>query len=778
MSVITCGVGAWLSKGVNVARMGLNGIIKKVGIKLLEAGVTALTGFAIDKVMDAAVQQIVSKFTELYAKYMQPSFASIQQKLKELYNKTSNKQAVISFMDKLANDFFSGQVIADKIVQYSSQLFSAFASAVGNAVKQRIKHMAGFTAMKAFSEMLTTILKTTKFATSIIRACTEMSQFVSSASYQVDLSLSDVVRNVNSNTTEIKDSKFIDDKTKEWDRMIRDRMTSYIHDGILKPQVKHTINNYLQKTGRYLKEIMFKKDYLHDAKREETLLEAREKNMHKLASKDPIFGGKYDTRTATQVLADEKAVESCDPADNSICSNTDGYTVKEIKEKLRGVIFYRVGDGKDQRIIFLPPKKFDSAISDNLTTEYYNANPELKLTDGFDSVTIQNNDGTAHRAPRLPDGTMVDIPSLSSGGRFCDEQVRLFNLKLRELGGIFGPYTQEHIAKAKEYAQDPVPVYQLRQKILNFAPRITRDYKFTLGRSIDLQVGVKGDPKQNLECLEKGYEIRRLGADHALELAEDLRKNWSHEDDIELTNDKKSAIARIYETKKSRDIENAFKLFEGENMPTFKDSEGNSHHVSMHHIISDEYIRSEIVKLTPRDIKKYYDSLDTVCKARIYSIAKDAYSTPTHATLCMLCFDPYNVRIGPKERNDDESTKQSPIDIKLIPSDKRDQVKQLVDNKTLKITDKLIDFRRIFGSEIKQPIYKKEIVVTKDNKEVDKWVVSDFINWDINEQLSGGRVYAAEYYNPIDGSFSEQDNFKRRSWREDVGNEMRIKHVP
>jgi len=86
--------------------------------------------------------------------------------------------------------------------------------------------------------------------------------------------------------------------------------------------------------------------------------------------------------------------------------------------------------------------------------------------------------------------------------------------------------------------------------------------------------------------------------------------------------------------------------------------------------------------------------------------------------------------------------------------------------KPLKITDKLIEVRRIFRSE--QPIYKKEIVVTKNNKEVDKWVVSDFIDWDINKQLSSGRVYTAEFYNPIDGSFFKQDNFKRRSWREDV----------
>jgi tetratricopeptide (TPR) repeat protein len=761
LSVLSCGVGAWCNKGVSIARAGFKAVIKKVGKKILEAGVHALVGIGLDKAMDLVVRQIVESVVEQYVKHVQPGFASIVANLGILYDRCESRQAVVNFMNKICEDFFDVKSIGDKVQQYCSQVVSAIATGLGNALKQRKTNMAGFSALQAFVKAMSVAIKVSNIAVNVIRACSEMALFVLRAGNKIDLELQKVGSNAESiretRTGVTSNKAFIKEAVDGWSKLIKESMTNYVHNGILKPSVRQVVNGWLKNVGNKMKDAVFPKDFMVDTARQKYLDEAREKNADKLAKTDKLFGSQNKQRTASQMLP-QSGVKTIFPADNALCSNMDGYTVGEIKANLGAGVFYEIQEGGTTRIVFVAPSLFKSAIGDKVAQAYHSSFPGYSLQEGVDCFTRRNSDGTAHRVAKLPDGTLVDIPPLSTGGDFCDEQVRLFNAKLRQIGGPEAVYTQENIDAALVYAQDRREVYGLRQKVLNAAPDIVRNQ---LGDNIGFAIGVSKLPPIASK-IDHERQFKTENNERSLRQALD---GWVDPDphaSQEIKDARKNTI-EVMMGRGAREIYNMCAADQGEKLPEMDRALAQQAGVlntpaaslALHHIVQEKFIRESLSKLTRADLQTYYDNLDPSSQARIHYVV-NAYNVPyQQALLTNICYDPANVRLGPNAciRSDDPQQRGGAggeVDAALLRpgSGNRQRVLDMVQSGQ-PITKILTTMRKSMASS--QPIFKLD-------PRTNKFYVDGYKGVSPSDYQPGGKVYTFKGFNPTTGKFSHDLN--------------------
>jgi hypothetical protein len=350
MSIVTCGVGAACSFGVQVAETGMKTVLRKVGKKIVEAVSTAISGFAIDKIIDAFFAGVMQVLEKQFGDVLSGTLHNLQEKLNELLQKTQNSAAVQQFMQRLEEDYFSDQQVAEKAQRYFHHAIGAIAQGLGNAAKIRKLHGAAFAGVANAAKVLQQGLRACKHIENFTKAITEINRFLSHAIDRVDLEISKAA--LGSNPAE-GNNAFIAPAVAEWERRLKEKILSYVKDGMLKSEAKLAVNKFLQKIGHQMNQKMFDPAFMRNNKHIESLEKVRTTNLDRLASKDAMFKTNR-SKTPHEIISTDPTMRAVNPPDDSLCANTDGHTVGDIKTMIPGVVFFEIGEGTKKRMVFLP----------------------------------------------------------------------------------------------------------------------------------------------------------------------------------------------------------------------------------------------------------------------------------------------------------------------------------------------------------------------------------------------------------------------------------------
>lgn len=494
-SILTCGLTSHLTKGVEIAAMTAKTIVQKTALKTIEELTSLGTSKAVDYVMDSISHSVVSFIREKARETFASPLASLTEALTTLYQQIGRKQDVINLMRTIEEQYIRSQKLISSASQYFHSGLNVISKALGKAAKIRYDNGAAFMKYKKALKLIQSIATLTKLLEAVYRSMTEISSFLQSAVKEVR----DKVEAVSNRTitTTTTDTAFITHQVGKWEVLVRDRIVSYYNDGLLKPEIKRGINSLMAKLGRNLRDEIIPQSWMEDKIYEKNLLRARTSNTSKLAFKDSAFsrpgGGQ---KTIADLLNDSKdTLVAVQPSDEDICANTDGYTVKELRQRLPGVMFYEVNG----RLVFLPPVLFQGTQSLAAQEKHYMdlicpVDSPYALNDNNSFLDVDADRGTGHRMPRGPDGKPVFIPLLDIDGDYCEEQTRAYVYKMHRSQQKYPKQSMlEHHNRAVAYAQKPHKIIKMRAALLCNLPDHYRGSTYLQERMAsvrDIKVGV------------------------------------------------------------------------------------------------------------------------------------------------------------------------------------------------------------------------------------------------------------------------------------------------
>jgi hypothetical protein len=466
-SILTCGVGSAITSraGVQIAKAGLKTVVKKVAKKILEAVATALSGLAIDALLDEFFNAIVHAMVK-EVDILRAPFQGLEEKLKALYIKTGNGQIVSDFMRNLSASYFDAVKMGELVSRYMHQVLGAIATGIGNAAKV-IKHQGGkFKAVAQAAEAFQKMLKVTKYIECIVRALGEMVDFIISIGSKIELKTREAAsRNDGKQPHSEANLAFIHSEVEGWKDIMQKRAVDQLKDGILKPEIKNSVNDYLRRMGRSVKEGIGLAGRLEDKKYKANLLQVRTRNLSVLASSDRMFF-KRDLQCPADIVGKNELDNAIDLPDDQLLENADGHTVGSIKNMIPGVVFYKTTDG---RLIILPPDMNNQPISKIAIDALYEQNGRYSLSEEQYKLKKSDVEGEADHSIPVVNGEEIHLVPING---LCDEQTRLFWDKLNRLEHKYGDSMtkSDKIAKAKSYAEKSHKVLKLRYDVLTNLP--------------------------------------------------------------------------------------------------------------------------------------------------------------------------------------------------------------------------------------------------------------------------------------------------------------------
>ena len=351
ISMLTCGIAAGINAGVKVATGGIKAAMKIVIEKVSETILTTIAMAGIDKILDTIFDAVVNTMVGQAKGKMSIAFGGLQSKLETLYQKTCSQSGVRRVMDKIRDQYFNGPTVFEQVERRCHQVVGMIATTISNAVAVRKNHGAGFKALAAVGETIQKALKVTKYASSIAKACTEMQRFAMHAEQIVNEANRNAVKS-NANA-EAESDAFIGKEVSQWEQMVVHKMISYLRNGILKPEIQKSLNTYLSQVSKEMLSGLTSKLSEKDGY-EASLRQARVHNLCELMQPDALFVGK-DIKSVMDTLQDKPgALNEIKPNDEAMVSNTEGYSVKDIREMFTDAQFFE----HKGRLLFVPSEVY------------------------------------------------------------------------------------------------------------------------------------------------------------------------------------------------------------------------------------------------------------------------------------------------------------------------------------------------------------------------------------------------------------------------------------
>ncbi len=361
-SLLTCGVGAYLNRGVQMSSAGAKKVIGKVFTKIAEAAGNALVGIGISKGMDMAFDQLRKIIFQKIEESATKSMSRLRAKLTTLSNSIGQDPSRLgSVLDEIENVYFDDQKLEAEITKHTKGVANAIAAGIGKAAKNARKHTGAFKSLSTAAQVASRSIDTAFVLKEVIMSLTQIEAFVSKAEAVVDtkvqLQAQETMPAVGSDA-EI--STLIDSKVKHWSELLSCKIKQRIQKGVVEPKVTAAAQNLLHNMGKMamdkVKKSIGEQNFV-DKKYEQSLRKVREHNLTRLANVQGMFKRSEAKEGLSEILSRETGttfdLTQLDPQKKIL----DGYTVEDLRQHVPEVRVAKIGE----RYVVIPPGRLFEA---------------------------------------------------------------------------------------------------------------------------------------------------------------------------------------------------------------------------------------------------------------------------------------------------------------------------------------------------------------------------------------------------------------------------------
>jgi hypothetical protein len=476
-SIVTCGVGAYLNRGVSVAKQGIKSalsskdVLGKIFKKCMEAVGNTLVSMGIDKAMDLAFDQILQELFKNIETSAGTSMARLKTRLTALHTALGNDHdRVRAVMAEIDRDYLSQQKLEAEISKHVKGVANAVAAGIGRAAKGARTHGAAFQKLATGAKVANKLIDATFILKEVGRALSEIDRFVEQACDMVDEKTKQAKRGTSA-ALAAGDTAYIDAKITAWQKQLGDEVKSKVRHGVVQPKVVAAAQRLVQRYAVAAKDHMvatFGAENFVDPTREASLKKARETNLTRLANSQKMFKNATQTASLPEILKNNEVsfdASSLDPNKPIL----DGYTAAMLKGMIPEMMIVKQGDS----YVPVPPGRFSEptnieAVKAILPMSHASFDRDRDIEVCFGDASAEG-----HIAPKV-DGKRVALKGVD-GKSLCHDQTYLF-LDFYHSEEAKKMQPAERMAMAKEHAEDEPTIYAFRKKSVMFQfEKLSRD---------------------------------------------------------------------------------------------------------------------------------------------------------------------------------------------------------------------------------------------------------------------------------------------------------------
>ena len=466
-SIVTCGVGAYLNRGVSVAKQGIKSalsskaVLGKIFKKCMEAVGNTLVSMGVDKMMDLAFDQLLAQLFAQITTSAGTTMARLKTKLTALHTALGHDhERVRAVMAEIDRDYLSQQKLDAEISKHVKGVANAVAGGIGRAAKGARTHGAAFQKLATGAKVANKLIDATFILKEVTMALSEIDRFVGQACDMVDEKTKEAKRGTSA-ASATGDTAYIDAKITAWQKQLSDEVKSKVRHGVVQPKVVAAAQRLVQRYAVAAKDQLvsaFGAENFVDHTREASLKKARETNLTRLANSQKMFKNATQTASLPEILKNNEVsfdASSLDPNKPIL----DGYTAAMLKGMIPEMMIVKQGDS----YVPVPPGRF----SEPTNVEAVRAILPMSHA-AFDrdrdrdiAVCLGDESAAGHIAPKV-DGNVVVLKGVD-GKSLCHDQTYLF-LDFYHSDEAKAMAPDARMAQAKAHAENESNIYAFRKK--------------------------------------------------------------------------------------------------------------------------------------------------------------------------------------------------------------------------------------------------------------------------------------------------------------------------
>jgi hypothetical protein len=464
-SIVTCGVGAYLNRGVSVAKQGIKSalsskaVLGKIFKKCMEAVGNTLVSMGIDKAMDLAFDQILQELFKNIETSAGTSMARLKTRLTALHTALGNDQErVRAVMAEIDSDYLSQQKLEAEISKHLKGVANAVAGGIGRAAKMAKTHGAAFQKLEKGAKVANKLIDATFILKEVGLALSEIDRFVGQACDMVDEKTKQAKRGTSA-ALAAGDTAYIDAKITAWQKQLGDEVKSKVRHGVVQPKVVAAAQRLVQRYAVAAKDRMvaaFGAENFVDPTREASLKKARETNLTRLANSQKMFKNATQTASLPEILKNNEVsfdASSLDPNKPIL----DGYTAAMLKGMIPEMMIVKQGDS----YVPVPPGRFSEPTNIEAVKAILPMSHAAFDRDRDIAVCPGDASAEGHIAPKV-DGKVVALKGVD-GKALCHDQTYLF-LDFYHSDEAKAMAPDARMAQAKAHAENESNIYAFRKK--------------------------------------------------------------------------------------------------------------------------------------------------------------------------------------------------------------------------------------------------------------------------------------------------------------------------